>query len=847
MAIDIRLYFDCTNNKTFVKDLTDYTTEIPTGVQVIGYGTLSAPNSTLIINDNSIGDPIIANDVTPRVSALYNLTSPIQAGQYTFNYTNYYIYFTVADDSQFIRVLTNNSILVEGEIASLFKAGDSIVITDSAESANNGTFTVVSLTNEFGYTTIVIEENTLVPLDPVANDPYANFSITTTQAIHTNKIYTYSACSSSPTPCVEFSYDCFTGAYGSGQITDATNYNGYTVETRELSAYYPNALSPVPAESPVVTETAIINIGELATGTWSVKLSSTVSSAQADGLNLQSTITTLKEFNVACSSNMCGLSDCLTKLKDKHISYLKSSNISPLQQYVDNVQLLYTMAKEAQACGDKNAYSDYVSQIYAVLKKTESECGCSTGSSCGCGCESSGSCGCGDQTPQWVNNIGVDIDSLLAEFETFMTETLPTLEADIDSLNNDMQAVQESITLLQDDVDALNSGLSTVTTQTGSNTTSIEQLDEQINGVNGLADQVSDLEQQIAEFSPSNSEISINESFNKLSTPSQGVWKCVEGLVLGDVTYKSTIQGDVSLSFPSNQMIYFYNPPTQSWFEGQVTNATYDSGANQTYLTIDCGLGTITKCDFLDSVDTSNNPLQYPLFISSNSSLTSTYNFRKSFVLSNDSYWKYDDATHIYWSKLNISFACNQDLDITLSNTTNPTYQSIPIRARAGMFFDIEFTFEKQYISGDDYDLAFVADVKYSGGLSSMGVDTTTDPPSAVYSGRYGYNPSFSYGIDLNNVSGFPEGFGGNTAYNSGCILTQDVYKYYAGAELGDATNSSREVFRYAFGPSFPDNTVNPPFKGDAAETIIFNFLNTNITIFKFEQSFGKFLAPAQP
>lgn len=835
MAIDIRLYFDCTNKKTFVKDLTDYATEIPTGVQVIGYGTLAAPNSTLIINDNSIGDPIIASGVEPRVSALYNLTSPIQAGQYTFNYTNNYSYSTTIDDSQFIRILTNNSILVFGEIASLFKAGDSIVITDSAESANNGTFTVVSLTNEFGNTTIVIEQNTLVPLDPVANDPDANFSISTNEVIYTNKIYTYSVCSSTPTPCVEFSYDCFTGAYGSGQITDATNYTGYTVETRELSAYYPNALSPAPAESPVVTETAIINIGELATGTWSVKLSSTVSSTQADGLNLQSTITTLKEFNVACSSNMCGLSDCLTKLKDKHISYLKSSNISPLQQYVDNVQLLYTMAKEAQACGDKNAYSDYVSQIYAVLKKTESECGCSTGSSCGCGCESSGSCGCGDQTPQWVNNIGVDIDSLLAEFETFMTETLPTLEANIDSLNNDMQAVQEDITTLQDDVNDLNSGLSTVTTQTGNNTTSIEQLDEQINDpVTGLAAQVSELEQQIAEFSPSNSEVALNELFNELPTTQQGVWKCVEGYVTeSPYTYQAVINGNQTSYLGIGQEVSFYNPTTQSWFIGEISLSNFASG--QTTVEIDCGGTSNIPCEFLDSVNDDLDPIPFPLFIRSTALNVNTYNFKKNFILQNDSYWKFEDLDWKYWSKLNVTFACNHNVDIFIQNTTN-SLLSPPIRVRPGMFIELEFTFEKQW-TGSAYNTSFVGDIKYSGGLISSGVNESNEYTNGGY---YGYNPSWDNGLDLNNSQFISQFTAGGDTMQLGCVLTQDVYQGF-GATNNMNTTSQRELVRYNFGPSYPNNTNPLFFVADEPENMVFNSSNNNITIFKFEQSFGKF------
>jgi prefoldin subunit 5 len=823
MAIDIRLYFDCTNKKTFVKDLTDYSTEIPTGVLVIGYGTLSAPNSTLIINANSINDPIIDDDDDPRISSLYNLTSPIQAGQYTFNYSNYYFYENRSEDNQFITILTNSSLLVEGEIASLFKAGDSIVINSSDESANNGTFTVVSLTNTFGNTEIVIEENTLVPLDPVANDPDANFLISTTNVIYADKIYTYSVCSSTPTPCVEFSYDCFTGAYGSGQITDATNYTGYTVETRELSAYYPNALSPAPADNPVITETAIINIGELATGTWSVKLSSTVSSEQADGLNLQSTITTLKEFNVACSSNMCGLSDCLTKLKDKHISYLRSSNISPLQQYVDNVQLLYTMAREAQACGDKNAYSDYVSQIYAVLKKTESECGCSTGSGCGCGCESGGSCGCGDQTPQWVNNIGVDINSLLEDFEVFMNDTLPSLEANIDSLNNDMEAVQEDITTLQNDVNDLSSGLSTVTTQTGNNTTSIETLDEQINDpVSGLAAQVEEIQNEITNLAASTSEVSLNELFNELPTTNQGVWKCTEGQIVNAYTYRVFISQNQTADLEVGQFVSLYNPPTQSWFTGEITASSFSAG--QTQVTIDCGGISNTPCSFLATTD------DFALFIKTDSSNVNKYNFRKTFYLQNDAYWKFEDPDWKYWSKLNVTFTCNSIMDISIkNNTTNSS--APPIRINPGMFIELEFIFEKQW-TGSVYNTSFVGDIKYQGGSQSGGVDENND---YTFGGFYGYNPDWNHGLNLKN-SGFIQAFSNGEEGSPGCVLTQDVY------DAIGRTTAQREIVRYAFGPSYPLNSSTPLFfNGEVPEELIFNFLNSNITIFKFEQSFGKF------
>jgi hypothetical protein len=827
MAIDIRLYFDCTNKKTFIKDLTNYTTEIPSGVDVTGYGTLSAPNSTLIINANSVIDPIINSSADPRISSLYNLTSPIQAGQYILNYTNFYEYVTLPELGQKITILTNNSLLVPGELADLFTVGDSIQISNSDDSDNNGTYTITASENEFGNTVFTINANTLVPLDPIGQDDLADVSITKTSVIYNNQIYTYSVCSSTPTPCVEFSYDCFTGAYGSGQITDATNYTGYTVETRELSAYYPNALDPAPAENPVITETAIININELATGTWSVKLSSTVSSQQADGLNLQSTITTLKEFNVACSSNMCGLSDCLTKLKDKHISYLKSSNISPLQQYVDNVQLLYTMAKEAQACGDKNAYSDYVSQIYAVLKKTESDCGCSTGSSCGCGCESSGSCGCGDQTPQWINNIGIDVNSLLEDFEIFMNDTLPTLEANIDSLNNDMEAVQSDINDLQSDVIALNSGLSTVTTETGNNTTSIDALDAQINTpVTGLAAQVELLQEEIAGLGASNSEVALNELFNELPTTNQGVWIAYNGIKSSPAEYFIYLTGNQTSLIPIDTKLSFYNPPSKSWFYGNVNASNFVAGNTILRVQEITGITYTGGCTFEDSTE------DFPVYICSASGYDSTeYNFTKSFSLENDAYWQYSDVDNKYWSKLNVSLIHNDLSPIVIANIT--TEQTISIRPYPGYFVDIEITFEKFY-NVDKYDLATVVDINYIGIPENLGVDGEY----LQWGGWSGVIPGYQSGLNLTNmgVNNPTNDIGLGSASNVSSGLNQDVYD-------GVGTQTTKRVItRYANGANgFPLNTAPMFFSGNEPNEIIFNSSNSNITIFKFEQSFGRF------
>jgi hypothetical protein len=518
---------------------------------------------------------------------------------------------------------------------------------------------------------------------------------------------------------------------------------------------------------------------------------------------------------------MCGLSDCLTKLKDKHISYLKSSNISPLQQYVDNVQLLYTMAKEAQACGDKNAYSDYVSQIYAVLKKTESDCGCSTGSDCGCGCESNGSCGCGDQTPQWVDNVGIDLNSLLTEFETFMNDTLPTLEADISSLQNDMTAVQNDITDLQDDVTALNAGLSAVTVESGNNTTSIDALDAQINTpVTGLAAQVEQLQEDISNLSSSDSEVSLNELFNNLPTTNQGVWMAVSGEKIAASVYEIVIPGNQTSLLTTSRYVSFFNVPTQSWFYGSVEYSAL-SGSN-TLIQVDCGGVGILGCTFEDYND------NFPVYISSSESDLGTYDFTKAFSLNNTDYWKNEDLSNKYWSRLNVVFACNDTTNVYLRNEN--TGVEFQLRTTPGTFVELEFSFEKQWM-GSSYNLGMSIDAKYSGNLRSSEVIS-----GDMYdSGFYGYVPSFENGINLKEAN-YLSFFGiGSSTGQPGCVLTQDVY------DKSGSQTSNRELMRYANGPSYPANTDPIFFTGGQNDDITFNSNNSNITIFKFEQSFGRF------
>lgn len=841
MAIDIRLYFDCASKKTYVKDLTNYNTEVPSGVTVIGLGSLLGPGNTSVFNLLSIGTPLIAANANPRVSAQFNLPTliggtSIAPGNYILDYNNYYTFTNNIANSQFINFAAENEIVIPNvNLTNLWAIGNAFTLSDCTTPANDGTYTIETISMSGSSTVITV---TGTPFT-TGVDNTAVFVSSVEVSILENKTYTYTACATTVTPCVSANYDCTSTPYGNITFENTTTYpTGTVVDSSTFTIFYPNGLdftqSPNPGyndENPVIANNvSYVYIDTLATGTWSAKLALNTSQTQADGLILTNSSSVVKEFNVSCTSNMCGLSSCLTKLKDRHISYLKSSTVSPLQQYVDNVQLLYTMAKEAQACGDKNGYERYIAEIFAVVKQTDTSCGCgcsgSCSGSCDCGCDDG--CGCGETGPTWVNNIGVNINSLL--------EDLTGIPAQVDALQTTVDGLEENVNLLNEwtgfenfdpenptlyqVVSTLESSLSGVETQVNTNTGDITGLQDQVDALDA---EVTALQEQIADFSPSDSEISTYELMTNDSSK-KCVWQASLGTANSSTEYSIVISGDVT-TFLNTSQISFYNPTTQAWFYGVVSNASYSGGSNSTTLTVQFSSSTYSNgCSWQDS------SVSFPVYKGNLS--TSNYNLTTSLLLDNDNYWKYADDTHKYWSKIKASFIINEpsanatgliDPFIIKNVTAN---KSITLRdLPCGSFIDLELSFEKQY-DGTAYDCVIVIDVKYNTTTNSALSETS----ELLFGGYSGFNPKYGYGIDLRFSAGTLEL---DISSNESVSSTQDVYNSANGSQ-----NTNRIISRQASGPNY---TGNPTFfSGDELESILFNETNINITLLNIEQSYGK-------
>ncbi len=846
MAINIGLYFDCASKKTYVKDTTNYNTEVPSGVSVIGLGDLMGPGNTLVFSKLSIGTPLIAVDADPRVSDLYNLPTLVGGtgvvpGAYTLNYSNYYSFVNNNNPgTQYITFLLTNELLIPSvDLTSIWAVGDSFTLASCTEVANDGTYTIQAIELTGSSTKITVSGTPFTV--GAGEDTAAVFTTNKEIAVVVDKVYTYTACSTTVTPCVSANYDCTSTPFGNITFENSTTLpTGVVIDSNVFTIYYPNGLdftqSPNPGyndENPVIANNVnSVYISTLATGTWSAKLVLNTSQTQTDGLVLTNSSSVVKEFNVSCTSNMCGLSSCLTKLKDRHISYLKSSSVSPLQQYVDNVQLLYTMAKEAQACGDKNTYEKYISEIFDVVKQTETDCGCGCSGSCSgsCSCGDCGSdCGCGETGPTWVNNTGVDIASLLENLEG-IPDQVEALQGSVDSLTENVNLLNEWTGIENFDpenpnlytiVSNLETGLGTVEGQVDVNSGDITALQDQ---VNTLESEVAALQDEIANFSPSDSEISIYELMNNDGSK-KCVWQATSGTANSSSSYSLTISGDVT-TFLNNEFISFYNPETASWFYGYVGSSSYNGSS--TSLTI-----SFTNNDYPNGCSWQSTNTTFPVYKGDLS--TSNYNLINTLLLSNDNYWKNLDDTHKYWSKIKASFIINEpsviptgliDVFIVKNVTANKSiiFRDIP----CGAVVDLELSFEKKYNSTEsEYDCVTVIDCKYN---TSQNI-AISDNNELLFGGFSGFNPKFGYGLDLYFSTGSLELSISDT---ESTVSVQDVNN-----SIG--TNNSNRIFsRIASGPNYLNSPSSNFFTGDVVETILFNETNLNITLLNIEQSYGK-------
>ena len=812
MELKLSLHFNSTTKVAYVKDDTVYS--LPPTAKKYVFGSLNYPNGLSVFSRNDISNPLINFNADPRVSENFSLGSTIQAGNYSFSSKVFIEWINQDSDIPVLFSSTNTLSIIGVDLTDILKPGELLTpynCTNPANDSSGGTIESVEYVNNSTRVTFMLSN--IVP-DPNP-DTQAIININRNYYPNVDTIYNYSTCSKTLCPELDFTYDAFSTQYGSATLSDNTNYYGWNITSKNLQLFYPAGLNPLPAENPISTPLANITINELATGIYTCKLSVTANYVQNDGLVIDVTSTKIKQATVIAYTEMCGIQGCINKMLDRHTSYLKSAKISPLQQYVDQVYGLYINAKEALACGDRGTYSNYVSQIYTILGTTEDSCdSCSCGGSCGGSCDScSDSCGCGQpDEPVWINNLGIDVDSLLGDFENFMNNQLPDLLDTVSSLETTItDEVLPAISSIQTELAAIGP-------QTQTNTGDISGLQTQ---VDTLDSEVTALQEQIATFSPSNSEVALNELLtNDGSKPL--LFMAVGGEpVEENLTYAVNLVGNVSSYFSLNALVSFYSPEDKSWYQGTVSDVEWKSGPGQTQVTVES----------LSSQDTvwSANITEFPLFLAK--PLVSVYNFTKNFIIENANYWKLEDIDNKYWAKLKTSFlwnGTNSGLN-NLEIVNQSAGESITLRGmNPGTMVDLELILEKKW-TNSGYDLVYMIDVKTSSSENKAVVGGTL-----MYAGFTGYNPLensdlYQNGTRNNIIAPSNSGSGTGAIYN----FTQDVYN-----TVGNL-NVNRAISRYASGPSYPNSTSAQFFTGEN-DTITFNSSNGNISLLNFEVSYGK-------
>ncbi len=819
MALKLTVHFNCSTKVAYVKDDSSYSS--PSSVRKYVFGHLNYPDGTSVFNKNDVNNtnnPLISFNASPRVSSNYTLAN-MPAGNYTFSGTVFYEYSNQNANPLNQTVLftsANTFSILNANLTEALFVGGQITIASATNNANNGTYNVTAVEFISGSTKVTIQENTLV--SNFDADTAAQVTFETSVLVSNNVIYNYSTCANTLCLDLSFTYDAFSTQYGSATLSDNTNYYGWSIESRQLSLYYPAGLDPIPTPNPVTTTTPNITLTELATGVYTNKLVVTASYVQNDGLVLDSTATKIKQSTVSAYTEMCGIQDCITKMLDRHVAYLKSATVSPLQQFVDQVYGLYINAKEALACGNKTSYSSYVSQIYSILGTTQDSCGtCSCGGSCG---DCNDSCGCGQpDEPVWIDNLGFDVSNLLQEFEDFMNNELPQLLA----LQGQVDALEVDVIALQEDLADLTSTVNGLGTQTETNTGDISGLTTQ---VETLSEDVTTLQEQVAEFSPANSEIVLNELFTNDGGETLNYTAISGGPVSGSTTtrYSLSISGDFTGDFMAEEVVVFYSPADVAWYEGKVVGSSYNSGTDTTLVTIERE-GTST-------IYWQSNTTPFPVFKANPDD--GDYWFKRQVVLNNSSFWKFGDSTNKYWSKIKSSFVYNSSIFKNFEIYNSITNKTIELQSiNPGSIVDFELTMEKQFNSiSSSYDLVFLLDVK---------VNSSRNTNGSSHAGSAGYIPNMTVDLYQNTTlsttysfSEFVPGFAALT--RSGLIgLSQDVY-----GGTGNQ-NLNRLFTRFASGPSYPNATSSEQFfTGDASNTIMFNNSNCNILLLNFEVSYGK-------
>jgi hypothetical protein len=410
---NVLLEIDVDNKRGRIVDNSDYASEdiVPSAVGARGLGIVtygSGDTTQVVFNGSSTSNPLV-NLATSTNGQWFNLPLDVNGnilnGTYSFTYNlRFAITAGVLDG-----ITAPSTIQTEFYNAgTVLQAGDSVVMAGNGNIANNGTFTVASVTYDIDldFTSIVVSQTTLV----TDATPTGTYSFDVTRTAFAGDTYTYNGCLA-VIPKVTTTFDCESTQFGQIVFEDTTALNGQTLVSRSLTGFYPNALNPAPPTESVTTTQPSLTFSELAVGTWTYRLILNMRVEQTDGLQYTYSTTDTDEVVVSCAGTLCGLMPCIQNLSNAFLQNYQNGTANNLIPILTQVNTLYNLAVEYKKCGEYEKYAATVAQLEVVLSES-GEC------SCGC-CDES------KDVPYWVDNGNFDaqtvIDGLIADVTALQT------------------------------------------------------------------------------------------------------------------------------------------------------------------------------------------------------------------------------------------------------------------------------------------------------------------------------------------------------------------------------------------------------------------------------------------
>jgi hypothetical protein len=356
-AINLKTTFDLVLKKYQSEDLTPITGIDPT--VLFGLVTVNAPNGEILSLDSYIS-PYINRGVS-ALSAEYYLplatgTALPLEGNYTFDYTIFKRYSNPAVSTTAASAVVN----VLGDQTQKVFESDTCEITTGADA---GTYTVVSVSYDGGL------GQTLITLSEAMT---ATAGVTALFTFESSKTYEFCFKNLTPSLLIEQEYSCDAAKFCS---TDATDYVGLTVSSRQHRIKLPTYPNGTPIGSDVVGTAAVIVIPELWTGQYTSSLEVSGSYVQLDELVVEFYTQGTKTTVVVCDSTASKARWCIAKLLTQFKSYCdKGLANNPYACALTAINTSFVLMKFHEELGEEDYANQFALSIIDIANRYGCDC-----------------------------------------------------------------------------------------------------------------------------------------------------------------------------------------------------------------------------------------------------------------------------------------------------------------------------------------------------------------------------------------------------------------------------------------------------------------------------------------